>query len=214
MVTLVGTNFGGSFQATQRVDIAIADMDLDGYPDARCHGQGHGSEGGLPPAIDSFFDIFIDEDLAVPANGRAVVKFVIRSTNEQLSPPGHLLPVNPAAPPGSIDSFFDIFVDDSFFDITYRVADPSGDHTYHSRGESPGGRMSFFDVFVELPLDPDSDDDGYIDSFFDVFVDFRVSASHPCPCPTDICLRTNGTFKENPVPVVGATWTNIKNLLR
>jgi hypothetical protein len=52
--------------------------------------------------------------------------------------------------PGSVASFFDIFVESSFFDITYRVADDDGEHTLHTHCVSPSGRMSFFDVFVEL----------------------------------------------------------------
>lgn len=81
--------------------------------------------------------------------------------------------MNPG-PPGSLESFFDIYFEVAFFDITSRVADDSGERTYQVRGTSPSGRMSFFDVFVEL-RNPVPLSDGTVDSFFDVFGDFQMT---------------------------------------
>ena len=119
LITIIGENVVGSFQPQQHCQDEIAAVRLNGLPPgtpviASLHG---GGAGGLPPSIDSFFDVFFDIDFTVPTSGQLkIVRFVaVPST-----PTGtylQLLPINPLAPPGTPASFFDIFVDDSFFDV-------------------------------------------------------------------------------------------------
>ena len=123
------------------------------------------------------------------------------------------MPINSAAPPGSPASFFDVFVESSFFDITYRVADATGEHVYHEHGTSPSGRMSFFDVFVEL-RDLDSDGDGFYDSFFDVFVDFQIVGPRDAFGNSDLRTTTTGTYEGGPTPALATSWGRIKGLYR
>jgi hypothetical protein len=178
-----------------------------------------GGAGGSPPSIDSFFDVFFDIDFTTPEPGQMRLIRDIRIVHPPGTPPGlrlELLPINPGATPGTAASFFDIFVDDSFFDIHYRVADPGGYHDYNVHGVSPSGRMSFFDVFVELnDLTPNPG--GAVDSFFDIFVDFAIGpgpcAPFRCNDPEDLCMVTNGSRVPNPVAVRSTTWSNIKALL-
>ncbi|HYM80881.1 MAG TPA: hypothetical protein VEY91_05665 [Candidatus Limnocylindria bacterium] len=216
IITIVGTNFGGSFQASQQVEIELVALSLNGLPPGtpvigeRAVGGGGGG-GGQPPSIDSFFDVFVEIDLPTPATGRRISD--VHIVHPPATPPGtwRLVPIKPSAPPGSVDSFFDIFVDVSFFDITYRVADDGGEHTYHVHGTSPSGRMSFFDVFCEL-RNPAPHPDGSVDSFFDVFVDFQMVG--PQSGIPDMRTHTTGTFEGGPTPVSNTTWGSIKGRYR
>jgi len=214
IITIAGHNFGGSFQPTQAIETELVALSLNGLPPGqpvwRAHGSGGGAGGGAP-AIDSFFDVFYDLDFQTPANGRGIRD--IRIVHPPGTPPGtwRLVPINPGPPPGSIDSFFDVFVSPSFFDITYRVADDSGEHTYHVHGDSPSGRMSFFDVFVEL-RNPTPYPNGTVDSFFDVFVDFQISG--PPGTQPDCREHTTGTFEGGATPSARDSWGAIKALYR
>jgi hypothetical protein len=214
VTTLAGTNFGGTFEATQAIEVGIASLSLDAlppeYPFIGRGQAGGGGAGGQPPSIDSFFDVFFEVDLDVSSTGREVSN--VRIVHPPATPPGtwRLVPINPG-PPGSIGSFFDVLVDPSFFDITYRVADDTGEHTYHVHGTSPSGRMSFFDVFVELQ-NPNPYPNGTVDSFFDVFVDFQMFG--PQTSAPDLRMHTTGTFQGGETPVAGQTWGAIKALYR
>jgi len=225
IITIVGEQFGPVFVPEQEHSTSVADIKLNQLPPGEpvigtlsAHG---GGTGGLPPGLDSFFDVFIDLDFPQPMTGSMRRISDIRIVHTPGTPPGNrllLLPINPGAPPGSIDSFFDVFVDDSFFDITYRVQDPGGYHDIHESGMSPSHRMSFFDVFVEIPLGTVPDSQGRIPSFFDVFVDFGIIGPRcpnpPCPIdPNDVCFRTTGSRTSDPVPVISSTWSGIKSLL-
>ena len=214
LVTLSGFNLGGGFQPTQSIETEMVSLSLNGLPPGTpvtgTLSVSGGGSGGQPPSIDSFFDVFIEVDLPTPSSGRGVRD--IRIVHPPGTPPGvwRLVPINPG-PPGSIASFFDIFVDASFFDITYRIADDTGEHTYHSHTTSPSGRMSFFDVFVEL-RNPAPYPDGSVDSFFDVFVDFQMAG--PQNGQPDMHTHSTGTFVSGATPVAGRTWGAIKSLYR
>jgi hypothetical protein len=212
--TLTGVDLGGSFQPTQLLEMGLVDLRLNGLPPGEpvlgtLSATGGGS-GGQPPSIDSFFDVFIDIDLPASSTGRRISD--VRIVHPPGTPPGtyRLVPINPG-PPGSIDSFFDVFVDLSFFDITYRVADDTGEHTYHVHGTSPSGRMSFFDVFIEL-RNPAPYSDGTVDSFFDVFVDFQLFGPHGSQ--SDLREHVTATYEGGVTPVSGKTWGAIKSLYR
>jgi hypothetical protein len=213
-IVLMGTDLGGTFQPTQAIETGTVDLKLNGLPPGEpvigTLTLAGGGSGGQPPSIDSFFDVFIDVELPAPSSGRRISD--IRIVHPPGTPPGtwRLVPINPG-PPGSIDSFFDVFVDASFFDITYRVADDTGEHTHHMHGTSPSGRMSFFDVFVEL-RNPAPYPDGTVDSFFDVFVDFQMTG--PPTTQPDIRHHMTGTYEGGVTPVSGRTWGAIKSLYR
>jgi hypothetical protein len=216
IITVVGTSFGGSFQPSQEVQIEMLALSLNGLPPGepwteRAQGGGGGS-GGSAPSIDSFFDIFYEVQLPpTPVTGRRISD--IRIVHPPGTPPGmcRLVPIDPLAAPGSVDSFFDIFIESSFFDITYRVADDTGEHTYHTHVTSPSGRMSFFDVFVEL-RNPAPYPNGTVDSFFDVFADFQL-AGPPSSAP-DMSGHTTGQFEGGATPAARNTWGAIKQLYR
>lgn len=213
-VVFSGISNGGVFAPTQTIELGLEDLKLNGLPPGEpvlgtlsCAPGGSGA----PPAIDSFFDVFVDMDLSAPSSGRRISD--VRIVHPPGTPPGtwRLLPTFPGAP-GSIDSFFDVFVDVGFFDITYRVADATGAHTYHMHGTSPSGRQSFFDVFIEL-RNPAPYPDGSVDSFFDVFVDFQM-APGPRNGQPDQRIQMTGTYQSNTVAVAGSTWGVLKSLYR
>jgi hypothetical protein len=217
--TGVGTMAGGTFVVTQekKKKVKASGSTTNGLPPGdpdfdllRVVGGGGGA-GGSPPAIDSFFDIFVDWDYPSSAWNRRISD--VHIVHPPGSPPGtwRLVPINPGAPVGSIDSFFDVFVSESFFDITYRVADDTGTHTYHTHGTSPSGRMSFFDVFVELH-NPVPYPDGSVDSFFDVFVDANIQG--PRNAQPDCREHTTGTYEGGATPTTSSTWGAIKRLYR
>jgi hypothetical protein len=214
IITLTGAQFGPDFTPTHEASVRV--LSLNGLPPGepwigRAAG---GGAGGNPPAIDSFFDIFWD--FAPPSP--TPVQIGLQMENRELHPPGSppgvfvpLEPVYPEVPNLPASSFFDVFVDVNFFDITYRVLDPTGSHTYHVHGTSPGGRLSFFDVFVELH-DTTPDGGGRVDSFFDVFVECSLNGLPPGE-PV-LRLATTGSYVPAPVAIENATWSGIKNLLR
>lgn len=222
IITIVGEMINGQFVPQQQHEGSVADIRLNGLPPGEpvfgtlsSHG---GGSGGSPPAIDSFFDVFIDLDFSTPDAGRITVPWIATEPAAP-HPTQRLLPINPGLPPGSPASFFDVFIEDSFFDIEYRVADGTGYHDLHLHGTSPSGRMSFFDVFVELH-DTTPDAGGAVDSFFDVFVDFAIAGVDVCPIPPcdpppppDLSMRSNGTRVPDPVAVQPTTWSGIKKLL-
>jgi hypothetical protein len=213
VITLVGANFAGGFQPTQQSETSMRVLSLNGLPPGtpvlcRMLASGGGS-GGQPPAIHSFFDVFCDFDVPAPSTGRSIRD--IRIVHPPGTPPGlsRLVPLHSGPPTAS--SFFDVFIDASFFDITYRVRDDVGEHTYHVHGTSPSGRMSFFDVFVELQA-PQPYPDGTVDSFFDVFVDFQMAG--PQTGLPDMREETTATFVGGPTPTTRSTWTSLKALYR
>jgi len=214
IITISGVNFGGGMIPTQQIETEMIALSLNGLPPGvpvLGHGGGGGAGGGAP-SIDSFFDVFVDIDLPpTPTNGRSIRD--VRIVHPPGTPPGtwRLVPIDPGAPPGSVDSFFDITYDLSFFDITYRVADATGEHTYHTHGTSPSGRMSFFDVFVEL-RNPTPYPDGTVDSFFDIFVDFEISG--PRNSGADCRSHTTGTYEGGATPAARNSWGAIKALYR
>ena len=222
-ITIVGEMISGQFVPQQGHEGSLGELRLNGLPPGEpvlgtLSARGGGT-GGTPPSIDSFFDVFIEIDLAAPMTGRVRTTSIVHPPFIPMNGFLRLLPINPIAPPGSPASFFDIFVDDGFFDIEYRVADGGGYHDYHVHGTSPSGRMSFFDIFVELN-DTTPDASGAVDSFFDIFVDFAMVGSNLCPIPPcdpppppDLRMQTNGSRVPNPVPVLPTTWTGIKTLL-
>ncbi len=211
---LAGTMTAGGFQPTQMIETELVALSLNGLPPGTpviwSLVAGGGGSGGQPPSVDSFFDIFVEIDLPTPSAGRGIRD--IRIVHPPGTPPGtwRLVPINPG-PPGSIDSFFDIYYELGFFDITYRVADDTGEHTYHVHGTSPSGRMSFFDVFIEL-RNPTPYPDGSVDSFFDVFVDFQMTG--PRNGSPDMRTHTTGTYEGGVTSTPGRTWGAIKRLYR
>lgn len=216
VITIVGSNFNNNFQATQQVEVGTSSLAVCCLPPGtpvipiRMVGGGGGS-GGTAPGIDSFFDVFFEVDMPTPLTGRRISD--IRIVHPPGTPPGmwRLVPINPGAPPGSAASFFDIFVDANFFDITYRVRDDVGEHTYHSHVTSPSGRMSFFDVFCEL-RNPAPYANGTVDSFFDVFCDFQMAG--PQGGAPDMRVHTTGTFEGGPTPTAGTSWGALKGFYR
>lgn len=209
-----GAILSGGFVPTQEIQTEIVELKLNGLPPGEpwigTMSLSGGGSGGQPPSIDSFFDVFVEIDLPASSTGRRISD--VHIVHPPGTPPGtwRLIPINPG-PPGSIDSFFDIFVDLSFFDITYRVADDTGEHTYHVHGTSPSGRMSFFDVFVELQ-NPTPYPDGSVDSFFDVFVDFEMLG--PQNGQPDLREHMTGSYQSGATPTSGTTWGTIKKLYR
>ena len=213
IITVVGTNFGSNFQATQSHVVSLAECSLQGAPvPSVCKGGGGGGGGGAA-GTESFHEMTCALDVPQLTSGRNIRD--IRIVHPPGTPPGtwRLVPVNPAAPPFSAASFFDVFVDASFFDITYRVADDTGEHTFHIHGTSPSGRMSFFDVFCELK-NPVPDALGHIDSFFDVFVDFQMVGPQPPAGTSDMECRTTGYFDGGPTATSPASWGAIKGRYR
>jgi hypothetical protein len=215
VITLVGHNFGGGFTATEEKKKKVKSTTSTGGlpPGTPYEGfmvGGGGGAGGSAPSIDSFFDITYTMDFPAGSSARRISD--VRIVHPPGTPPGgfRLVPIRPG-PPGSIDSFFDVFVEASFFDITYRVQDDTGQHTYHVHGTSPSGRMSFFDVFVELH-NPAPYPDGTVDSFFDVFVDFQIAG--PQGGGPDCREHTTATYEGGATPAARGSWGAIKALYR
>ncbi len=154
---------------------------------------------GLPPgpqpAIDSFFDVFVGDlnmptqsffdvfcDIEVPSGGHT-----------------HLVPLHPPIP----NSFFDVFVGESFFDITYRVeVGPGGGcHELHMHATLGSGM-----ILGGVQVSPSPVGDSFFDVFFDVF-------KNPGP-PSDpiVHVTTTGEFVTGPLAAQLATWGFIKSL--
>lgn len=216
VVTVVGNNFGGSFHATHECWSSLMSTHLGPLSNVPCMIKGGGGGGGgFPPGIDSFFDVYYQVELPNPTPGQWNRRISdVRIVHPPGTPPGtwRLVPLHPGAPPGSIESFFDVFTELSFFDITYRMACDDGEHTFHIHCDSPSGRMSFFDVFLELG-NPVPDAQGHYDSFFDVFVDIQLSGPMNPALPDARC-RTTGNFAGGPTPTAATSWGRIKSLYR
>jgi hypothetical protein len=220
VITIIGADFGDSGpRGTHECRSSVSALSLNGLPPGTPviisgHGGGGGGGGGAF-TIDSFFDVFLDLDLGPPVTGQWNRRVSdVHIVHPPGTPPGayRLVPINPAAQPGSVASFFDIFVESSFFDITYRVADDDGEHTLHTHCVSPSGRMSFFDVFVELG-NPVPDASGHYDSFFDVFVDMEMQGPR-VPGVPDASCQTTGDFSGGATAATTTTWGRLKSLYR
>jgi len=162
---------GRADRVSHTMGMGIRNHHLSGVPDVR-PSRLHATTGApvlppppsLPPgnwAVDSFFDIFYEIELA-PGGGFRDSFFDI------------FVECRTPAPPGGVGSAMEVlgatssFVD-SFFDITYRIDVPgTGPVTHTLHGQmAPGAHLnnfstqfridSFFDVFTEISLDPSYD---------------------------------------------------------
>lgn len=156
------------------------------------------------PSTNAFFDIFYEIDLTGgqpwPDDSSFEICYVIDLPG---GGPSHLVPLHPGVP----DSYFDVFVGESFFDITYRVeVGPGGGcHELHVHFECATGLMP---GNVQVVPSPNAD------SFFDVFFELHRESGQPIGDPDLPVIHTvtTGQYMTPPVVVQPATWGKVKSL--
>ncbi|HET6348511.1 MAG TPA: hypothetical protein VFH88_05445 [Candidatus Krumholzibacteria bacterium] len=158
-----------------------------------------------PDIARYLFVQYVNRDGRTPWNQQSFWDIQFQSAMQLGDPPAGLMVINSGAPPGSVDSFFDISYTGSGFDINYRVQAASGFHDINLHGSIQKATPLTFLSLMNSPSGA---------AVFDIELTLDWTGGAVDETKPIVQIVTTGQYTTSPVRIQTATWGRTKILYR